>query len=448
MENEKKNSDNSNSVFLKGLVIFILVIVLLIPTFLIQSLISEREARQKEAVYEVSSKWGSSQTLSGPILSIPYIEYYKDTYNNLKKETRFAHFLPDELTINGEVLPEKRYRGIYEIVVYNSTLNVKGKFNPKDFVIPDVAVENIMYNKAFLSFGVSDLRGLEKQIDLKWNEKLTQFNPGVETADVISSGINAPIEISAPLPSELDSSLIPEINFSFNLSLKGSERLSFVPVGKETNIDISSKWSDPSFDGAFLPDERTIDANGFKAHWNVLNLNRNFPQSWTGNRFSIESFSFGVNLIVPADNYQKSTRSVKYAILIILLTFVVFFFVEFLNNKRVHPFAYGLVGAALCIFYVLLISLSEYMSFTYAYLTGAIMTILLITIYIHSILKSFKLSTLISSVLILLYAFIFTIIQIQDYSLLMGSIGLFLVLAILMYFSRKIDWYGTNKKEI
>ncbi len=446
MEKENQPFIDKNSVFIKALVIFILVFVLLIPTTLIQGLISEREQRQREAVYEVSSKWGSAQTIAGPVLTIPYTDYYKDQYNNLVKETKYAHFLPDDLTINGTVSPEKRYRGIYEIVVYNSILSLKGSFNPKDFIIPGISLENISYDKAFLSVGISDLRGLEKQINLSWNGTDKLFNPGVETADVITSGIHAPIEIQIPVLQSIDTVIKTDpIPFSFEVALKGSERLSFVPVGKETNVDISSPWTDPSFDGSFLPDERNIDAKGFNAHWNVLNLNRNFPQNWTGNKFQIESFSFGVNLIVPADNYQKSTRSVKYAILVILLTFIVFFFVEFLNHKQVHPIAYGLVGAALCIFYILLISLSEYMSFTYAYLTGAIMTTGLITIYIHSILKTLRLSMLISFVLILLYGFIFTIIQIQDYSLLMGSIGLFIVLAILMYYSRKIDWNGLKK---
>ena len=446
MEKENPNFIDKNSVFIKALIIFILVFILLIPTTLIQGLITEREQRQHEAVYEVSSKWGGSQTIAGPVLSIPYTEYYKDQYNNLVKETKYAHFLPDDLNISGTVSPEKRNRGIYEIVVYNSVLSLKGNFNPKDFVIPGVATEHISYDKAFISVGISDLRGLDKQINLSWNGNDQLFNPGVETADVISSGINAKVDIQDPNLPLNDTIAEPEsIPFSYEISLKGSERLFFVPVGKETNVDITSPWTDPSFDGSFLPDERNIDVKGFNAHWNVLNLNRNFPQHWTGNRYSIENFAFGVNLIVPADNYQKSTRSVKYAILVILLTFIVFFFVEYLNHKHVHPIAYGLVGASLCIFYILLVSLSEYMSFMYAYLIGAFMTTGLITIYIHSILKTFRLSILISLVLILLYSFIFTIIQIQDYSLLMGSIGLFIVLAILMYYSRKIDWSGAKK---
>ena len=444
MEKEKQSGFDKNGVFFKALIIFILVVVLMIPTLLIQGLISEREQRQREAVIEVSSKWGNNQTIAGPVLSIPYTEYYKDQYNNLVKETKYAHFLPEDLTINGKVFPEIRKRSIYEIVVYNSNMSINGSFNPKDFIIQGISPENIHYNKAFLSFGISDLRGLEKQINLTWNGKESFFNPGVETSDVISSGINSPVEIpTIPLlPSDSLFQLKP-IRFNFEIALKGSEKLYFVPVGKETNVNISSPWTDPSFDGSFLPDEREIDNKGFNAHWNVLNLNRNFPQSWSGNKFYIENFAFGVTLIVPADNYQKSTRSVKYAILVILLTFIVFFFVEFLNNKQVNPIAYGLVGAALCIFYILLISISEYTDFIYAYLISAFMTTALITIYIHSILKTYRLSLLISFVLVLLYSFIFTIIQIQDYSLLMGSIGLFIVLAILMYYSRKIEW---NKK--
>lgn len=444
MTQEKPGSGDKNAIYLKAVIIFILALVLLIPATLIQGLISEREQRQREAVFEVSSKWGNSQTLTGPILSVPYYEYYKDNNNNFVKEIRYAHFLPEVLEIEGGVVPEKRYRGIYEVVVYNSTIKISGNYNSNEIVIPDVIPDNIMYEKAFLSFGLSDLRGLEKQITLNWNGKSQLFNPGVETGDVIQSGINTRVDIGLERKDNPDTTAGDILYFDFELSFKGSQQLFFVPVGKETNVDISSTWANPSFDGAFLPDDRVVDNNGFKAHWNILNLNRNFPQSWTGSKYPVYNSSFGVNLIVPADNYQKSTRTVKYAILIIVLTFVVFFFVELINKKSVHPLAYGLVGTALCIFYVLLISISEYLDFAYAYLAGSIMTIGLITIYIHSFLKNLRLSTMVCFIMLLLYGFIFTIIQIQDYSLLMGSLGLFAVTAILMYFSRKINWNGSR----
>src|SRR5690606_38349357 len=184
-------------------------------------------------------------------------------------------------------------------------------------------------------------------------------------------------------------------NFSLSLDLKGSEFLYFVPVGKETNINVTSAWQNPSFDGAFLPDQREIGDNGFTANWKVLHLNRNFPQQWTGSGYQISSAAFGVNLLLPIDSYQKSMRSVKYAILFIGLTFLIFFFIEMLHKKSVHPFQYVLIGLALCIFYTLLVSISEYSNFNIAYLVASIMTIGLVTAYTYSVFDSKKLAALV-----------------------------------------------------
>ena len=234
--------------------------------------------------------------------------------------------------------------------------------------------------------------------------------------------------------------------FNFNVKLKGSEYINFVPVGKVTDIELSSDWNNPSFDGPFLPDSREIDDDGFTAHWNVLHLNRNYPQAWIGAQHKVKDSAFGVNLLIPVDSYQKSERSIKYAILFIGLTFLVFFFIEIINKKRVHPIQYILVGLALCLFYTLLLSISEHTSFNIAYGISTLLTIGLISTYTKTVLKSNALTGLMGGILIILYLFIFIIIQLQDYALLMGSIGLFIILGLVMYFSRKIDWYQINNE--
>ena len=203
---------------------------------------------------------------------------------------------------------------------------------------------------------------------------------------------------------------------------------------------MTSNWNTPSFDGAFLPDKRDINTSGFNASWKILHLNRNYPQSWLNNSFSVNNSAFGINLLLPIDNYTKTDRSIKYAILFIALTFLIFFFLELLNNKSVHPLQYILIGFALCLFYVLLLSISEHINYTLSYIIASVMTIGLITWYSLSILHDKKLSFLVGGNLVLLYSFIFTIIQLEDFSLLMGSIGLFLILALVMYFSKKINW--------
>ena len=432
------------NIYFKIATIFFIGLILLIPTSMIESLIFERENTQKIAIDEVSSKWANEQTISGPFISIPYFKYIKefskkDSTSKIIQLKEYIHILPSELKINGIINPEQRNRGIYEIVVYNSKINIVGKFNNLNLAEYDILEKNILYDKAHLSLGVDDLRGIEKQINLNWNDKIFSFNPGVISNDIVKSGINSAIKISPK-----DSSTY---TFSFDLDLKGSQLLYFTPVGKITDVSISSTWKNPSFNGSYLPDTRTISEKGFNANWNVLHLNRNYPQSWIGSKYSIENSSFGIDLILPVDNYQKTYRSIRYAILFIGFTFLVFFFIEVLNKKFIHPIQYILVGIALIVFYTLLLSISEHLQFNIAFIVSAIATLLLIAGYIKAILKSNQLTYLIISILFILYTFIFIIIQLQDFALLIGSIGIFIILGLVMYFSRKIDWYNLNLKE-
>ena len=219
----------------------------------------------------------------------------------------------------------------------------------------------------------------------------------------------------------------------------------FVPAGKVTTVKAASSWPDPSFAGSYLPDLRTVKDSGFSADWKVLYLNRNYPQQWKNDVHEMDGSAFGVNLILPVDVYQQTTRSVKYSILIILLTFTAFFLIEWVYRRSIHSLQYVLVGLALCLFYTLLLSFSEYIGFNKAYLTAALATIVLIAWYVRSILRSGKMSLFIGALLTLLYGFIFTLIQLQDYALLMGSIGLFITLGVVMYFSRKIKWTEEEK---
>lgn len=433
-----------NNIYLKlGTIVFI-TLVLLIPTSMIRSLITEREATQNEAIKEVSSKWAEQQTISGPFVSIPYYRYVKevsskDSAEKIVQVKDYLHILPSQLNISGNINPEKRYRGIYEIVVYNSKLEISGTFNKFDLAALDIQPKDISFDKAEFVVGIDDLRGIEEQINLSWNNESISFNPGVSSDDVVKSGINAVVKMDPK-----DSSTY---QFKLSLNLKGSQLLYFTPVGKVTDINLSSDWPNPSFNGAFLPDKREISEKGFKANWNILHLNRNFPQIWTGSQHTISKSSFGIDLILPVDNYQKSYRSIRYAILFIGFTFLVFFFIEVLNKVFIHPVQYILVGVALIVFYTLLLSFSEHMKYNLAFIISALSTLLLIAGYVKAILKSSQLSLLISGILTVLYTFIFVIIQLQDYALLIGSIGIFIILGLVMYFSRKIDWYNLSLEE-
>ncbi len=434
-----------NNIYFKVGTILLISVILLIPANMIRSMIYERENTQNEAIREVSSKWAEEQTISGPFISIPYYRYIKefskkDSTGKIVQLKEYIHILPSQLNISGNINPEKRYRGIYEIVVYNSKLNIKGSFNKLDLAAIDVAPKNILFDKAEFVIGINDLRGIEKQVNLEWNNQNISFNPGVSSNDVVSTGINALLS--------LDPNDSTVYNFNLSLDLKGSQLLYFTPVGKVTDINLSSEWPTPSFNGAFLPDNREVTEKGFNANWNVLHLNRNYPQIWTTNRNNISTSSFGIDLLLPVDNYQKSYRSIKYAILFILFTFLVFFFIEVMNKVFIHPIQYILVGVALIVFYTLLLSISEHLKYNIAFIISALATLLLIAGYVKAILKSTKLTMLITGILTVLYSFIFVIIQLQDYALLIGSIGIFIILGLVMYFSRKIDWYNLNLNEI
>ncbi|MBV6647304.1 MAG: cell envelope integrity protein CreD [Cyclobacteriaceae bacterium] len=427
-----------NSVMLKLSTITILVLLLLIPSSMIKSIIWEREQLNNDAIQEVSSKWANEQTIHGPILTIPLL-YEQEKEDEIYEVVRYLHLLPEDLTIDGTIDPEQLQRGIYKIIVYQSSLKAKGKFLIEEKADPS-NLKSIQWNQAFLTLGITDLRGIEEQIWLTWNGQKLQAEPGSRIPSLIASGVTFEIP-------DLQSAQEQEISFAFDLSLQGSQNMSFIPIGSETDISLNSRWSSPSFNGNFLPDSREVGTEGFQAKWQVLQLNRNFPQTWIGNQYakSMNNTAFGVDLILPLDDYQKSMRSAKYAIMTIALTFLIFFLVEITNQHKIHPFQYTLVGLALCLFYVLLVSISEHTSFNLAYMLSALAVMLMITLYSTSILKKKKLILLLTIVLMGVYGFLFVTLQLADYALLMGSTGLAVILSVTMYFTRNINWYELSK---
>ncbi|TNE60988.1 MAG: cell envelope integrity protein CreD [Bacteroidetes bacterium] len=424
------------STTIKGILIFLLVLVLLIPAFMVEGVIQERESRQTEAVMEVSSKWGHSQTLIGPVLAVPYeLVHHDDEGKELRRETQFAYFLPESLNVASTVAPEKRHRGIFDVVLYSSVLRLDGTFAPLSTARVIPAEATVQWGKAVLVLGIPDLRGLRDQVRLNWAGSTLISDPGIPVPGIAESGIHVPLALDPE-------SVAQEHTFQLDVSLKGSGSLFFTPVGKVTEVQMESSWPDPSFTGAFLPDDKTISTQGFNAAWKVLNLNRNFPQQWNSDqKYQFGESTFGVSFLLPVDNYQKATRSVKYAILFIGLTFLCVFFIEMQHTTPVHPFQYALIGLALVIFYTLLVSISEHLPFNSAYFIAALMTIGMTGLYARSLFQSARMGVLVGGTLAALYGFLFVTLQQQDYALLIGSIGLFCILGIVMYFSRRINWY-------
>jgi inner membrane protein len=415
-----------------------LTLLLLIPANMIMGLIREREQRRDETIREVTSVWGNEQTLCGPVLTMLFKSTEKTGQNDYQTITKYAHFLPENLKVTGTVEPEVRYRGIYKVVTYRTKLHVTGNFSAIDPAILNIDKENIEGKKAWVEIGIPDMRGINQNILFTWGDSMQTVIPGIPSAEISESGVHCevPLDFSSPC------------NFTFDLDLNGSHSLNFIPIGKETNIGLTSSWNSPSFSGSFLPDNRKITQHGFSADWNILQLNRNYPQQWINDQYSVEESSFGVDLITPVDTYQKSMRSVKYAILFIGLTFLIFFFSEVFTKIRIHPVNYLLVGIALCVFYSLLTALAEHLSFTLAYIVGSVIIVAMIVIFAHSLYKKWQVTFTVVASLVVLYVFLFVILQLLDYSLLFGNIGLVIVLALVMYFSRKIDWYSTVKNNI
>lgn len=459
---EKFNRWIQESIMVKLFSIGFLILILLIPSSWIRDMIVERQVRAEQVMTEVADKWSGTQTISGPVLVIPYrkqevIDHGKDG-KEIREHVEKAFFLPEDLDITGTIKPETLHRGIFDAVVYESPMEIKTSFGKPDFKDLSIAEEMVNWKDAYLIFGITDLRGISDNPTFTVGDKTLTAEPSNNIGVSIRRSRNeAQSEYSYETPEQRNASssngIIVKLNWEtspdftenervkIKLKLKGSRRLDFVPAGKTTTVKLSGPWPDPSFDGEFLPTTRNITESDFSATWKVLHFNRPFSQQWTQDDQQLSGADFGIKFLIPVDQYQKSIRTSKYGVLIILLTFIALFLVEITQKIRIHPFQYILIGAALTIYYTLLLSFSEHVGYNAAYIIASLATVVLISLYSISFLRDTRLIVLFSLLLIIFYSFIFVIIIQQDFSLLLGSIGLFLIVGLLMYFSRKVNWY-------
>jgi inner membrane protein len=426
-----------SSIILRMFIIAGLTLLLLVPALFVESLISERRSRREDATLEVSRSWGAIQTLTGPVLTIPYKEFSTDEKGIVSYTVRHAHFLPSRLLIRGSLQPEIRYRGIYEVPLYQAKFEVEGEFSRPDLAALQISSADALWENAVVTFGISDLKGIRDTVSLRWDGAAYRSEPGVVTNDVVPAGITFRPRLDPGRPS---------VPFDIPLSLNGSSEIRFVPGGETTEATLEAPWGNPSFVGSFLPLSREVTPDSFRAVWKVFNLNRNFPQAWTGDKYDVASSSFGASLYVPVDEYQKTSRSVKYALLFIALTFVAFFLSEVIARTAFHPIQYTLIGLALVLFYVLLLSLTEHMRFNLAYVIASGGVVCLITIYAAWISSKWQIAAVVFGVLVALYGFLFVTLQLQDYALLLGGVGLFVALSLIMFLTRKIDWFAVNRQ--
>jgi len=464
------------SVTLKLLFIGILLLLLLIPSSMVEGLITERAANRDEATAAIGAQWGGPQLLLGPVLVLPYTT--TQVQEGQKTDvTRYLCLLPDTLSSRGTLTPERRHRGIYEAVVYRARLHVQGAFQAPALADLGVSPAAVRWPEAFVALGISDLKGIRNSLRLRWDGQARPFEPGLPAAEVLPAGaapsvstqVTTVVEerrrytkyptgeeaneqgaaegLNALVPLPDAATFTQRHTFAFDLDLNGSNGLLQAPLGRQTTLHLSAPWADPSFIGAFLPVRRTLGQGQFAADWRVFHLNRNYPQHWrtSDSRPNVDASTFGVRLLVPVNEYQKTMRAAKYALLPLALTFLVFFFVEVLNRRRIHPFQYLLVGLALVIFYVLLLALAEQMPFDAAYGAAALTIVGLVTAYAAASFRQRRPALATAGVLGLVYGFVFVVLQLQDYALLVGSLGLVVVLAAVMFLSRNIDWYHATE---
>ncbi|HEY0968746.1 MAG TPA: cell envelope integrity protein CreD [Opitutaceae bacterium] len=425
-----------------------LALILLIPLAMVDSTLNERKQRSAEAVASITQTWGRAQRLIGPVLVVPYSYQSEVEETNIVNGQRVtervvrefaaeAYFLPEQLAVTGDLQPSERQRGIYRTQVYTGTVRVSGHFAPPAWALLGLAADNVRphWNRARLSFAVSDLRGMREAVSVTWGEQTIPLQPGARL-EGFSTGLHAPLTLMEGGGAQA---------FAVDLTLNGSESFSVVPLGRETRVSLTSPWQDPSFIGAYLPTERTVDAQGFKAAWQVSYYGRDFPQQWTDRagepRPSLDSFSaaaFGVNLLPSVDAYRTVERSIKYGVLFVALVFTAFFLFEATLGLRLNALNYLLVGAALCLFFLSLLALSEFMPFGVAYGVAALDSIALVGLYCWRVLSGGRRAVLVSAMLGGVYVYLYFVLNMEDFSLLAGTGALFAMLAAVMYATRSL----------
>lgn len=417
-----------------------LILLLLIPLMMIRGVINEREAYRDEAYQRVAQSRAGQQTLTGPIRVVPWTETrlvdVVDAAGVTKKETRVEQGywlqMPRSLHVDGAMQPDERRIGLFRVPVYSWKAKIRAEFTEDDYP----AVDGRVYRSPYLMVGIADVRGLVGSPDLRVDGKAVQLLPDAGNVKGIDSGLHAELEGFA----DERSGVLKPATIALDLVLDGTRSLAVVPVGDDSQIALRSPWPHPSFAGSFLPNQRSVDEKGFSAQWAVSSLaSQAQTQLRNGNGNATETIS--VELVNPVDVYTQADRASKYGILFIVLTFVGFILFELIKHLRIHPLQYLMVGLALAIFFLLLLSLSEHIAFWQAYLVSALACIGIQSVYLSGVLHSWKRGLGFAVMLSALYGALYGLLISENNALLMGSLLLFAVLATVMWVTRKVDWY-------
>ncbi len=460
----------SNSILVKLFIILVLLLFLLIPLNWVQDLIGERMMRDESVKAEISGKWGGQQVVSGPIIGIPYeFDYASNVSDNKGKITKeistdedYIFIVPKSMKVHAKVEPEYLKRGIYQTVVYNSTLRLSGEFDELDLKKLGIAPEKLKWAEAKIFIGMSDTKGLKANPTLQIGAQKVSFETNTTNIKLFERTMSAPLDLSSR----------STINrFDIHYDLRGSKSLNVFPLADQNQILVEGEWANPSFNGSYLPENRAIGPDEFKAEWNIPSFDRKFPHQWANyngvlyqisNNYQIEEIPVPsvkneqasasendmvqINFLEAVNNYQKTTRVAKYGLLVILLTFSSLLFTEIIKKQRIHIIQYVLIGCAMVLFYSLLLAFGEHVVFNISYLISFVATTTLISAFIYWITKEKKICLLFSGILTLFYGFIFVLMQLQDFSLLVGTIGIFVILAVMMRLSTKVNWNQFDRR--
>ena len=419
----------------------LLTLILLIPLGMIGDLVHERESRKSEVESEITAQWGGAQTIVGPILAVPY-RYVTEGSDPASQRTATStlFFLPKQLAIEASAKAERRAKSIYQVLVYGGSARLTGSFANLGKPRSGIAPEMIDWSGAKLLIGVSDLTAL-RRLAVSVAALPPIGSDAVEQESLLSSSVAAATPLGA-------ADLQKPVPFTVDLEFRGASAVNFAPLGDETTIDLEANWPHPSFSGRSLPDDRSITPEGFTARWSVGSITRAFPASWRVGEVNPEGLwnaTVGVALVEPGDVHQQTDRILKYGLMVIGLTFATIFINGLIGGRRVHPVQYLLVGAALCLFYLLLLSLAEQIGFAAAYVVASAADIALIAWYAWRTMSR-GLGYATASLLTALQTYMYMLLQMEDYALLSGTIALFLALLAAMIATRNIDWYRIGEE--
>ncbi|MDR1862397.1 MAG: cell envelope integrity protein CreD [Treponema sp.] len=432
----------------KVFLLFVLMLLFLIPVSMIRGIIYERSYRSSKAEEEIMNSWGEEFVIQGPVLRIPAKEYERVTIKNDRGEEKielreydFSFWIaPETLNAGIHLGTEIKERGIFSVPLFAGKINLSGRFDPAR-VEKELKANQVFFpEQAELVIALASQRGIRGIEKALWNNTELAFLPGNRgfSAGHRQGGINAP----APMEKS------GKYEFEISMAVQGGKSLHMVPLGEDSVFEMTADWAAPSFKGSYLPVQRSISEAGFDARWEVSHLSRNIPLVWTSSQVSDLDFSsalFGVNFFKVLDHYNVNTRAVKYALLFIIIPFLSFFLFEIITRRQIHPVQYILSGIGNVVFYLLLLSLSEHLAFSAAYLIAASAVSLMMTLYSRSLLGAWNRSWLMAVIMVLCYIFLYFTLQSEDWALLIGSIGCFGITGAVMFLTRKLDWYNTGR---